>query len=238
MELMNLNVLRLLLEPKYTKYILRQYIQNRRFKKKGKKNVFVDIHCNVKNSDLSDNTSIFSDSTFNNSKLGENSYISNNCKILNTKIGNFCSIAPHVTIGIGIHPIDFISTHPAFYSNNKRFKTYADRLYIDEYKETIIGNDVWIGLNAVIPGGVVIGDGAIIASGAVVTGDVESYSIVGGIPAKHIKYRFDIKTRQSLMKIKWWDFNYKWIENNYKLFHKPCEFINVVKSMKVKKNVE
>lgn len=71
----------------------------------------------------------------------------------------------------------------------------------------VIGHDVWIGAKATILRGVKIGHGAVIAAGAVVNKDVEPYSIVGGIPAKHIRYRFDEATRKRLLALKWWNYD-------------------------------
>lgn len=73
--------------------------------------------------------------------------------------------------------------------------------------DIIIGNDVWIGAKSTIMSGVKIGDGAIVAAGALVTKDVEPYSIVGGNPAKHLKYRFDEEDIKGLLEIKWWEWN-------------------------------
>lgn len=117
---------------------------------------------------------------------------------LNTKvfIGSYCSIAPGVQFLLGgEHQINSISTYP--------FKV----MYFGEEREAgskgniIVKDDVWIGTNAVICSGVTIGQGAIIAAGAVVSKDVESYAIVGGNPAKLIKYRFDEHIRQKLCEI-------------------------------------
>lgn len=120
-----------------------------------------------------------------------------------------------------------ISTHPAFYANNKPFKTFSDKMYFDEYKEINIGNDVLIGEDALILGGVKIGDGAIITSRAVVTKDVPPYAIIGGVPAKLIKYRFDEKIIKQLIEIKWWDKELDWLKKNYLTFHNPKEFVNL-----------
>lgn len=79
----------------------------------------------------------------------------------------------------------------------------------DNKGDIVIGNDVWIGYEATILSGVHIGDGAIIGAKAVVTKDVPAYSIVGGIPAREIKKRFDPGTIQKLQQLKWWDWSYE-----------------------------
>ncbi|MDP6781505.1 MAG: CatB-related O-acetyltransferase [Alphaproteobacteria bacterium] len=80
-------------------------------------------------------------------------------------------------------------------------------------KNTVVGNDVWVGSNAVICAGVTISDGAVIAAGAVVISDVPAYAIVGGTPARILKYRFDDKIIKSLLRIKWWDRDPELIQN-------------------------
>ena len=83
----------------------------------------------------------------------------------------------------------------------------------DNKGDIVIGNDVWIGYEATILSGVHIGDGAIIGAKAVVTKDVPAYSIVGGIPAREIKKRFDPETIQKLQQLKWWDWSYEKIRH-------------------------
>jgi acetyltransferase-like isoleucine patch superfamily enzyme len=153
-----------------------------------------------------------------NSHIDDHSYVNNNTKIKNTKIGKFCSIGANVDIVLGGHPIDFVSTHPAFYSDKQKFKTFSDKTYIKEFENVVIGNDVWIGKNVIIPGGIYIGNGAVIASGAVVTKDVEAYSVVGGVPAKFIKYRFEKETRTKIEQSRWWNKPEVFFENNFKDF--------------------
>lgn len=122
--------------------------------------------------------------------LGDYSYVGGNSVIQNTIIGNFCSVASDARIGLGIHPINLKSTHPAFYSPHRLWDIEPDlSLNIQEYKTIVIGNDVWIGTRVTIIDGVSIGDGSIIAAGAVVVKDVPPMAIVGGVPAKLIKYR-------------------------------------------------
>lgn len=138
--------------------------------------------------------------------IGDYSYISKNCDISNCKIGKFCSIAPGVRIGFGMHPTNYVSTSPIFYSNKNVFgyKLNSNSKFV-EYKKTVIGNDVWVGLNSIILDGVTIGDGAIIGAGSVVTKDVKPYTIVGGIPAKIIKDRFEDDLKNQLLESEWWN---------------------------------
>ena len=147
----------------------------------------------------------------------------------NTKsIGRFCSIAHSVKIGFGNHPINWVSSHPFAY--HKRYGFVKEDINFQEKvtKHSIIGNDVWIGANAIILAGIKIGDGAIIGANSLVTGDVEPYSIVHGTPAKHQRYRFDKNIRKELLKIKWWDWDKKRIKENIELFDDPLKIIEIV----------
>lgn len=83
-------------------------------------------------------------------------------------------------------------------------ETFASDNLFDEVLETNVGNDVWIGANAVVLDGVSIGDGAIIAAGAIVKDDVPPFAVVGGVPAKVIRYRFSEEVRRELLDWRWW----------------------------------
>jgi acetyltransferase-like isoleucine patch superfamily enzyme len=159
--------------------------------------------------------------------INDFTYISDNCVICRTEIGKFCSVAPGVLCGLGMHPTkNFVSTHPAFFSDKKQSGiSFTSKNYFQEYKPIKIGNDVWIGARAIIIDGVTVGDGAIIGAGAVVTKDVKPYAIVGGVPAKTIRYRFNKKQIEYLQKFKWWDKNYNWLKKNYLMFHNIEEFV-------------
>lgn len=123
-------------------------------------------------------------------------------------IGKFCSIAcgTKFLFNCANHSLKSLSTYtfPLFYEEWGLEKSDVATAW-DDKGDIIIGNDVWIGYEAVIMAGVHIGDGAIIAARAVVTKDVPPYTIVGGTPAKEIRKRFDTETVEHLLKLKWWD---------------------------------
>src|SRR5574344_959095 len=122
----------------------------------------------------------------------------------NSKIGAFCSFGHNVCIGPSQHPSDWLSTAPFQYVDWKRI-TPDQKIYKYTNDPTFVGNDVWIGNNAIIKDGVKVGDGAIIGSNAVVTHDVPPYAIMGGVPARVIKYRFTPEIIADLLRLKWWD---------------------------------
>lgn len=138
--------------------------------------------------------------------LGRYSYFSNQFSIgdKRTTIGAFCSIAKDVKIGLTSHPTNWLSTHQFQYLGWQDIN-FSPKLSYVYSKPVTIGNDVWIGDSAIILDGVCISDGAIIASGAVVTKDVPPYAIVGGVPAKVIRYRFPAPIIERLLATKWWE---------------------------------
>jgi len=175
----------------------------------------------VKNSQLGKFNYICKRAVVINSSLGDYSYVGRDTVVGNAEIGKFCSIGPRVSIGLGMHPVQvFVSTHPAFYSTTfPTLNRFADEQAFDEYGPIQIGHDVWIGANAMISDNTVIGTGAIVAAGAVVIADVAPYSIVGGVPAKEIRKRFEADQIERLLKSKWWDRDNEWLKKNHKAFH-------------------
>lgn len=118
-------------------------------------------------------------------------------------IGSYCSFAENVQIFMGgMHHTDWVTTYlfPAYEENCQHINNWA----LTNGNVTI-GNDVWLCANCIILSGVRIGDGAVVANGAIVTKDVPPYAIVGGNPAKLIRWRFDEKTREELLQAAWWD---------------------------------
>lgn len=137
-------------------------------------------------------------------------------------IGKFCSIAcgAKFLFNCANHALGSLSTYtfPLFYEEWGLDKANVTDAW-DNKGDIIIGNDVWIGYEAVIMAGVHIGDGAIVAARAVVTKDVPPYTIVGGTPAREIRKRFDEATTERLLRLKWWDWPAEKIKRHINTFY-------------------
>ena len=143
-------------------------------------------------------------------RVGAYTYMGNRCVISRDSIiGRYCSLARDVEIGADEHPTNFLSTHPFQYQNTHFSETldYSDISRVDFSlpKGAEIGHDVWIGAKVFIRRAVKVGHGAIIASNSVVTKDVPPYAIVGGTPAKIIRYRFNQDIINALLELEWWN---------------------------------
>lgn len=142
---------------------------------------------------------------FYNSSLGKYSYIARNTLVQNTEIGAFCSISENCNIGLPSHPINFLSTSPVFLKGTNPVRKNFLNVKYESCPKTFIGNDVWIGADVKIKSGITIGNGAVIGAGAVVTKNIPDFAVVGGVPAKIIKYRFDDETISKLLDSNWWE---------------------------------
>jgi acetyltransferase-like isoleucine patch superfamily enzyme len=152
-------------------------------------------------------------------QIGKFSYGSPKVEMLTDRyrlvIGRFCSIAANVRILVDSnHRPDWISTYPF----GELIPGLARNPGHPAGKgDMVLGNDVWIGRDVLIVPGVQIGDGAVIAAGSVVTRNVDDYEIVGGNPARHIRYRFTDQQITELRRIKWWDWPLDKIKANHHL---------------------
>lgn len=168
-----------------------------------------------------------------NVKMGDFSYVGGYSYLKNATIGKFTSIASEVKIGLGMHPVDLVSTHPLFYAPKKEWSIAPSiDVPFEEYKEVLIGNDVWIGTRVIIMDGLKIGNGAIIAAGSVVTKDVPDFAIVGGVPAKILKYRFAPDVIVKVSKSEWWNWDDNEKSKYLSKFLSIKDFIDHLKSEK------
>ena len=177
----------------------------------GLKNLFnSNISCLAfvsSNNDLDKKAVIYRGVKIKGSKVGAYSYISPNTEVENAEIGKFCSIADHCRIGMGTHNINQISTSPIFTQkvNGTKTQWINENVHDSPLLKVKLGNDVWVGSRAMILGGVTVSDGAVIGAGAIVTKNVPAYAVVGGVPAKIIKYRFSEKLIEKLIQLEWWN---------------------------------
>lgn len=172
-----------------------------------------------------------------NSKIGDYSYTGPYTVMMHCEIGKYNAISWGVSLGGAEHDYERVTNHAFLY--NPYFEiSMKDQVAYDRFeKPCYIGNDVWIGCNATILRGVSIGDGAVIAANAVVHKDVPPYSIVGGVPAKVLKYRFSEEIIKNLLDIKWWDLPPSVIKTNRNIFKQKIT-LDTIRDLKlIKQNL-
>ncbi len=168
----------------------------------------VDPTAEIKGSTFGRYTEIGARTKFAESTLGDYSYIVNDGDVIYTTIGKFCSIASHVRINPGNHPMHRASQSHFTYRTSAYFDDAEDEASFFDWRRThgvTIGHDVWIGHGAIILPGRTIGTGAVVAAGAVVTQNVPDYAIAAGVPARTIKRRFNEIQSERLLQLCWWD---------------------------------
>jgi len=209
----------------FARYVLKILFPKLYFIEKNEFNVNI-LSKNISNTIFTDKTTISTPASIGNCYIGDYTYISFNSRINMTTIGKFCSIGPNFFCGWGIHPTDGLSTSPAFYStSNVAGISFSNVDKIIERKPIAIGNDVFIGMNVTILDGIKIGDGAVIGAGSVVSKDIPPYAIAIGTPIQILRYRFNEDTINSLLAIKWWDFDKEGLKDVEKYFYNIDEFI-------------
>lgn len=155
--------------------------------------------------------------------IGAHTFIRSTAKLdFVEHIGRFCSISNDCCIGHEkhTHPLDWVSSHPFQYAKNTSLE------YNPSFSPARLGHDIWIGTNVTIMEGVNIGTGAVVATNSLVTKDVPPYAIVGGNPAKIIKYRFPEEIIQGLLASEWWNYPVEILQSLP--MNKPSEFLKEI----------
>lgn len=162
-------------------------------------------------------------------EVGAFTYFNASCEFNASNMGRYCSIGQHVIVNPGMHPVDFLSTSPIVSDPSGVSAGMAhSKLYMSTALTSLtqrepakrdrveIGHDVWIGARAIIMPGVTIGTGAIVAANAVVTKDVPPFAVVGGVPARIIKHRFQPVLITRILASEWWLYDLSFLtERNY-----------------------
>ena len=182
----------------------------------------ISFSARVEYSSVSRKSKVWGRSRLFHSTIDDYTYVGRDTWVVHAHLGKFCSVANECVIGMGTHSLNFLSTSSLFTSrHNGTGQVWTKKNSFEEYKEIFIGNDVWIGYRAMVMGGVHIGNGAVIAAGAVVTKDVPPYAIVGGVPAKIIRYRFSQNVIDKLIDIKWWNMSETDLKKKISIFQNP-----------------
>ncbi|MGM0875832.1 MAG: DapH/DapD/GlmU-related protein [Bacillota bacterium] len=182
----------------------------------------------VLNSTLGSWTELGENTWLEESSFGDYSYTAGDAQIIYAEIGKFCSIASHVRINPGNHPMWRVTQHHVTYRSAQYGFTGADDNEFFNWRrehKVKIGHDVWIGHGVIIMPGVSIGTGAVIGAGAVVTKDVLPYMVAVGVPASPLRERFSKEIAENLLKIEWWNWDRQKLEENFHDLNHVDKFI-------------
>jgi virginiamycin A acetyltransferase len=215
---------------KYFKNFIRNMVQLLKMAAKSSEIDWNHLRSSHVNCKIDDQTKLTGIHNFENVTIQKGTYVAFNANVSNTSIGKFCSIGPNLFCGWGFHPLNGISTSPAFYSTRKQAGfTFSSIDKCEERKHITIGNDVFIGMNVTILDGITIGDGAVIGAGAVVSKNIPPYAVAVGSPIQIIKYRFSKEIIDSLLNMQWWDQSDDVLKEVEKNFFEIQKFLAITK---------
>lgn len=177
------------------------------------------------NSHIGEYAFLAHDASIISSCIGDRTSIGRYSNVRYCDIGKFCAVSWNTTLGADGHPIQNISGSGAFFRScfGLSMKNLPKEDLGGHVERCVVGNDVWIGCNAIVRSGVRIGDGAVVGAGSVVLNDVEPYEIVAGVPAKTIKKRFNDDVILQLLKMRWWEYPDDFLKNNIEYFQQDCK---------------
>ncbi len=172
----------------------------------------------ITQSELGPWTAIGPNCTISESTFGDYSYCAGDVSIIYSEVGKFCSIASHVRLNPGNHPMNRVTQHHMTYRRRQYgFGDTDDAAFFDWRRadKVTVGHDVWLGHGVLVMPGVSIGTGAVVGAGAVVTKDIEPYMVAVGVPAKPLRPRFPADVVEKLMAIAWWDWPREVLEERF-----------------------
>jgi phosphonate metabolism protein (transferase hexapeptide repeat family) len=200
---------------------------DRPYKKLGEKPA-VDASATIRNCKLGSWTDIGPRVSLAETEVGDYTYFAGDASVIYARIGKFCSIASHVRINPGNHPVQRVTQHHCTYRRVQYGLDTRDDHDFFHWRRTDrveIGHDVWLGHGVLVLAGVAIGTGAAVGAGAVVTKDIPPYAIAVGVPAQVIKYRFDADTVAQIMNTRWWDWDRRTLEERFNDLLDPEAFL-------------
>lgn len=161
-------------------------------------------------------------------KVGRGTKLNEGIEVVGeVSFGNYCALAPDIRFQQKNHEI----SKPAMQGRFYRRVLDSDLEYMSQDPITI-GNDVWIGARAIVLPGVSIGDGAVVGAGSIVTDDVKPYSVVAGVPASHVKWRFPEAVREALLDLAWWELSEKTLRRHRDFFEREITSVDDIPEMK------
>lgn len=181
----------------------------------------VDPTSQIKDSILGEYTFVGARTSVFESSLGDYSYVVNDSSIAYSQIGKFCSIGAQTRLNPGNHPMWRAAQHHFTYRSVAYDLGLEDDAEFFDWRRghaVVLGHDVWIGHGATVMPGVTVGTGSVVGAGAVVTKDVAPFTIVGGVPAKTIRLRFEKDLIEGLLDLAWWDWEHDKLKEHLRDF--------------------